>query len=150
MENGISYKLEGVSEVLDTLDALSSKEITALVRSANRKALSSKIVPPLRSALSEFGPNITRGIKVMRDYEYKDTGMVVGPTTDIFWVRFLVKGTKIRTTKEGWNRGKIEPNDSAIRAIESNIPGVIEFFNKEFGETLISFMQKRIKRLSKK
>jgi hypothetical protein len=150
MGEGITYELEGVSEILDLMDALSSKELTALVRSANRKALSTKIIPPLRAAFSEFGQKIPRATKVVSDKEHRDTGFYAGPDSDVYWVRFQVKGTKIRTSKEGLNRGRILPNDNAIRTIESNVPGVIEFFRKDFGQTMVEFMEKRIKKLNKK
>jgi len=147
--NNFEYKIEGTKEILEALDVLNQKETTNLIKSVNRKALNINVIKPLKSALP-YSAATKKAIRILSDRgEYKDTGLWAGATTDSFWLRFLEKGTKLRTSDTGANRGKITPRPIITRTIDSNTDGIIDFFNKDFGDTLADIMQKKLKRITK-
>ena len=99
------FKVEGLKEVYDILNQLPLKVSESVLRSFNRKALTVNIVRPLKSVLN-YSSETKKNIKVQAD-KLNKTAVVAGPTSSVFWVRFVDKGTKQRKTSAGWNRGRI-------------------------------------------
>lgn len=143
----MDYKLEGTDQILKALDALSSKETAKILKAANRKALAQKIVKPVKAALP-YSAKTKKGIKIVADKEYKDS-FFAGATSDVFFLRFLEMGTKERIAADGRSRGQITPRPIIKSTIMRNVDGVIDFFNKDFGQTLVQLMQRKIKRITK-
>ena len=155
MNEKISYTLVGTKEILDVLDKeLDPKILRGLIKSTNRKALYVNIVKPLRSAVPS---SLKKGIGMVADKEHKPDGFYAGainakrklpkePPPGIL-LRFLEFGTKVRTTKSGANRGAITPRPVIGPKILGSTGDVVNFFNKDFGQTLVELMQRKLKRI---
>ena len=143
----ITYELTGINEVLDALDSLSEKKIMNIVKAIQRKVLKDIVITPLRAAIpySQFAKKSIRIVPDKRDY----TADYAGPTSDAYWLRWVERGTKQRTTKAGVNRGAITPRPIIIPFIESTPEKIVEFFNKDFGQAVSDELQKRISKIKK-
>jgi len=148
MASSVQYKLEGADQIIKALDVLDSKELISLIKSAERKALAQEVIKPIKAALP-YSAATKKGIKIVADKEDRLTGLYAGVSSDAFWLRFLEGGTKIRTTKNRANRGQIAPRPITKPIIINSADGVIDFFNKDFGQTLVTLMQRKIKRIKK-
>lgn len=147
MANGITYKLEGVKEITEILNGLPHKVRDQVLRSFNRKAASKKVIRPLRQVLP-YSKKTKMGFKVQSVRDDK-TAIVAGPTSDVFWVRFVEGGTVARYTKSGAYRGQLNPGRRVEPFVNSQVPSIIDFVNKEYGEEINKFVLKKIKRLKK-
>ena len=147
-EEGIKYSLDGTKEIIEALDSLDDKEILKLIKSTNRVALNKEVIKPLKAAIP-YSSRDKKGIKIVADKEFRKTGLYAGPTTDVFWLRFLERGTKVRTTKSGANRGKISARPLIAPVLDNQSEAVIDFFNKDFGDALATVMEKKLKRIKK-
>jgi len=160
--NKETFELEGVSEVIDALEALDPKLLVAVIKGVERKSLTQNIVKPLKAALP-YSAESEKNIKVVGDKEDK-LGFYAGITTDSYWLRFAEKGTKIRTVKEtkivpingefrtfkeGQTLGQIIGKNIAIPTMLDNIDDIIEFFNEDFGSEVEKILKRRLKRLNK-
>jgi len=145
--DSIKFQLDGADEIINALNALPAKIIVSLLRSVNRTAETQYIVKNLRSSIP-YSANIKRNIKVESDRNDK-TGVIAGPSSDVFWTRFLEKGTKQRKTKTGANRGSIIGNHTIEPIIDQNVPNIIDFINNNLGKEISKFLEKRIKKLNK-
>jgi len=141
------WEVEGLNVVIDALESLPPKLSLNLLRSVNRKALTQEIVKPLRSALP-YSANIKKNIKVAAD-KLDKTGVIAAPSTDVFWVRFLEGGTVERFTESGAARGYISGRKTIEPFYDSKTDDVIDFARDEYAETIITFMNKKLKRIKK-
>lgn len=148
MNDKIEYKLFGTDQILDALDSLSPKTLNNIIKSTNRKALNVNIRKSVQAALP-YSAKTKKAIKTLGDKEDKATGVWSGVSSDAFYLRFLEKGTKVRTAEDGANRGRIAPNPKVIPTIESNIDNVINFFNRDAGEEIAKIMQRKLKSIKK-
>ena len=139
----MDFKLEGTKEFIEAMDALSEKELHKIIKTVERKDLTQNIIKPIRAALP-YSAKTKKGIKIVADKEFKETGLFAGASTDVFWLRFLEKGTVERK-----GRGKITPRPIIAPVIEGNISAVVEFFNKDFGEWLDKTISRKLKRINK-
>lgn len=139
------FQLEGFKEVEQALKQLPAKTTAQLLRSVNRKALSQEVVKQMRNTVP-YSSKTKKAIKIVSDKSDK-TGVLVGPTSDAFWIRFQEKGTEDRHTGSGARRGKITGRPRIAPLIDSKVDKVVEFFKKEYVEYLIKFMQKKIRKL---
>jgi len=160
--NNESFELEGTKEVMKALDALQPKLLLAVLKGVERKALRENIIKPLKAALP-YSESSERNIKIVSDRDDK-TGFYAGITKDSYWLRFVEKGTKIRTVKEtkivpingefrtfkeGQTLGQIIGKNIAIPTMLDNIDDIIEFFNEDFGSEVEKILKRRLKRLNK-
>ena len=155
-EGGITYELAGTKEILEVLDKnLDPKTVMGLIKSTNRKALNEKIVKPLRGAIPYS--SLKKSVGIVADKEHKPDGYSAGimnqkrekpsvPPPGII-LRFMEYGTKVRTTRTGANRGSMPATPRVRSKILGSTNGVIDFFNKDFGQTLVALMQRKLKRI---
>jgi hypothetical protein len=143
-----TFKLEGADEILALLKELPDKVQGQIMQSALRKTMQETIVKPMRSALP-YSSNTEKSIKPTSDKNNRNA-IFGGPTSDAFWIRFVEKGTKVRTTKTGANRGSIVGANRIPTFINQSIESVIDYFNDSFGSEVNRIIEKRIKKLSKK
>lgn len=146
MADKISYSLTGTKDIVEALDSLKPKVLNNIIKSTNRKALNQEIKKKVQAALP-YSAKTKKGIKTLGDKEDRATGVWAGATSDVFYLRFLEKGTKVRTTESGANRGRITPNPRIVPTIESNVDNVVNFFNKDAGEEIAKIMQRKLKRI---
>jgi hypothetical protein len=143
-EEPITYKLEGMQEIIDALSSLNSKETLNTIKTIERKILRENIIKPVKAALP-YSATTKKGIKIVADKNSGDkTAFFAGATTDAFWLRFVEKGTAGR--KGGV--GKIRPRPKAIPEIESRPEQIVRFFNEEFGNEVEKILLKKIKKYS--
>jgi len=142
-----NFELEGVSEVIDALEALEPKQLLSVIKALERKALNENIVKPLKAALP-YSADSEKSIRVVQDNQDR-TGFWAGITSDAYWLRFVEKGTNIRTTKKGANRGAISAKNRAVPTILGQTDDVVEFFNKDFGGEVERILQRRLKKLNR-
>ena len=100
-------KIEGLSEVMDALKDIKVKVKVQLIKSFLRKAMMKEIIKPLRADLP-YSRNIIKNIKIFTSRrDSNKTAIYGGPSSDVYWIRFMEKGTKQRYTKKGAFRGSI-------------------------------------------
>ena len=68
---------------------------------------------------------------------------------DAVLLRWFDKGTVVRTTKKGYNRGQIIGQHKVQNTILSNVSGVIQFFNEDFGTEVDRILQRKLKKINK-
>ena len=132
-------KILGAENYRDILDTLNAKVAGQILRSANRQVLSKNIVKQLRGVLP-YSRNTTKDIRVLSTKKNK-TAVAVGPTTAVYWLRFVEKGTKVRK-----GRGKISPRRIIEPFVDSKIDKVIDFTNKEYGKIISTIIKKKLKK----
>jgi hypothetical protein len=59
-------------------------------------------------------------------------------------------GTKIRKSKNGVSKGKINPKPVVTPLIDRQIPSIINWWNTDFGKTVDQIIKRKLKKLSKK
>lgn len=143
----VKMKLVGTKEYTNILKTLPTKVSDSILRSFNRQAANKNVVKPLKSSLP-YSENIKKNIKVQASNKNK-TAVVAGPTSEVFYVRFLDQGTKNRTTKSGANRGQIIGKFALEPAIDGRVNSIIKYTNKEYGKEINKFLKRKIKRLKK-
>ena len=147
MIDSTKFELEGSDAILDALDALEPRLLLAIIKAAERKSLMENVIRPVRGEIA-YSADSKRAIRIVNDRQDR-TGFFAGVTSDAFWLRFVEKGTKNRTTKKGFNRGSISPKPQIIPSILNTPDDVVEFFNKDFGQAVEAILQKRLKKLNK-
>jgi hypothetical protein len=145
MAEDFTYKLEGADEIEKALSDLPTKLSLKLLQSFNRKATKKFVVDPLRACLP-YSAETKKGITVMNDRTDK-TKVFAGIASNKFWVRWAEKGTKQRVTKKGASRGQIIGKNRAVPIIENSTDPIINYANKELGNEIANFLQKRIKKM---
>lgn len=146
MAESFKYELKGVKEVLDALEALEPKQLLSIIKAVERKALNETIVKPLKAALP-YSAQTEKSIRVVQD-KYNRLGFWAGITSDAFWLRFVEKGTDIRTTESGANRGSISARNNAVPTILGQTDDVIKFFNEDFGTEVEKIINRKLKKLN--
>lgn len=140
-----SFELTGIKEALDVIETLDVKTQGELIKSVIRKGASQEIVSPLRSALP-YSSNVKKAIKIENIREDK-TAIFVGPSNDVYYLRWIDRGTKSRRTKGGANRGSITGKNVMEPLTDARVNPFIKFFNMEFSNQLLKFVEKKIKKL---
>lgn len=159
----VTYELTGLDEVLDALDALTDKEIYAIVRSGIRKGLQETVVKPVRAAIPYSSLKRSVGITADRTKDEvsmyagviiaRSKQMIEGTNTprrpDGVILRWLEFGTAVRTTRSGANRGSISAHNMITPVIEQSGEGMVSFLNNDFEKAVDSFLTKKLKKMSK-
>jgi len=145
MAEDVVFNLEGADEVEKVLSELPSHLSTKLLQSYNRKVAKMYVVDPIRSSLP-YSAQTEKGIKVQPDRQDK-TKVMAGIGSESFWLRFVEKGTKERKSKKGASKGRIVGRHRVVPIIENSIDPIIDYTNKNLGEDIAKFLQKRIKKL---
>jgi hypothetical protein len=149
MADSITYKLEGVDEILDALSALEPKQVLNIIKSVERKDLSENIIKPVRAALP-YSEHSKKGIRIISDKWLGDkTALWAGVSSDVFWLRFVEKGTDVRTTKKGSNRGAITARPLVVPTISGQLDKVVEYFTTDFGSAVETIINRKLKKIKK-
>jgi len=148
---GISGSLEGYDELLKVLKTLGDdKQVNALLKKANREA-----VKPVQKAMKglPFPARLVKGIAIRAvkvDGNRHPNAVMVGPTSKVFPLRFLDKGTVDRYTKAGAYRGKIEGKNIIESFMDQQAKSVQKDAEIKYGEDLVKLTAKDVKRINKK
>lgn len=142
----VAFDLNGLKEIDDLLKNLPLSVQAQLLRGINRKA--AKIVQlQMKAGTTVEGINI----KIKAD-KYNKSGVLVGVENSDrgFLARFLEYGTQIRSTKDGENRGSIQPNPFLKKAIDSKANEVINFLQTNYATEINKGLERRVKAVNKK
>ncbi len=136
--------VEGADKVIEAIQSLGTKNIVNIVKAVERNVLQENIIQPLKAAVP-YSAKTKKNIKV-EQYRKDKSGLTfqAGVSSDVFWIRFVEKGTKERK-----GRGRITPRPSAIPVITENTQAVIDTFTNNFAEEVNKNLEKRLKRLKK-
>ena len=152
----ISYQLEGTREVIEALDALNYKELVKIIRNVERKSLSRNTIPQIKPVVGSYHQNVNPrvGIEFAGGTMFK-AGVIIDKresgdrVPDAVLVRWFDKGTVVRQTKKGYNRGQITGQHRVQNAILSSVTGVINFFNEDFGIEVDKILSRKLAKISK-
>jgi len=147
----INGSLEGFDELMKILQTIGDdKVMNNLLKKANREA-----VKPVQRALKglPFKARLTskmaiRAAKV--DGSRHPNAVIVGPTTDVFPIRFVDKGTKERYTKAGAYRGMIQGKNLIESLLDQQGKQVQKDATTKYGEDLVKITANDVKRITKK
>jgi len=148
---GISGSLEGYDELLKVLQTLGDeRQVNNLLKKANKEA-----VKPVKKALqgTPYPSRLTKGMAIRQakvEGNKHPNAVVVGPTSNVFPIRFLDKGTVERYTKAGAYRGKIEGKHVIESLLDQEARKVQKDATIKYGEDLVKLTAKDVKRISKK
>lgn len=147
MNDNEKFEIDGLKEVMDILSDLPDRIQNNILKSYLSKTVNRFIVQELKSKLN-YSSETERNIRVTQDRK-NYLAYFGGPTTKSFWLRFTDKGTKVRTTKKGANRGKIIARNQIEPTIMGQVQPIIDNATKDFGEEINRILEKRLKKLGK-
>ena len=142
-----TFKIEGLQEIIDSLNELPAKLQATIIQGFLRKAGSKYIVSELRTILP-YSARTKQEIKVVGDPRDK-LAIYAGVSTKAFPLRFVEYGTVQRKTEKGWNRGAIAGVARVEPIVDRQVEPIIDYVNKEFGNEVEKNLRRRIKRISK-
>ena len=142
------FEIEGLKEVEDALKTLATKDMSNILRTYNRTALKNYALNDLMSQLP-YSPDSLKNIRIVAGKGNK-TSVLVGPTSDSYWLRFAEGGTKDRYTKTGAYRGAIFPNRRIEPILDRSATQIIDYTAKNYGEEINKILEKKLKRIKKK
>ena len=148
MSDVIKYELKGVKEIQEMLSGLPPKMNAKILQSIHRKTAKKFVLESLLSS-TPYSSETKSGFVVLPDRE-DPTAVYAGPSSDVFWVRYVERGTKQRTTNKGYNRGMITGKSTIEPIVEGQIDPMINYINNEYGNEIDKFITSKIKRLNKK
>lgn len=147
MNNIEQFEVQGLSDVVKALQELPIQLQDKLIKSFLQKTGKKFIVNELKSALP-YSSKTLKGIRTLSDKKDKNA-VFTGVSSDVFWLRFVDKGTKERQTRKGYNRGSITPKNQVRSVIDSQIQPVIDYARDEFGNEINKNLERRIKKINK-
>jgi hypothetical protein len=153
-------EVKGLKEIMAALsEVLDRKNLNYVVGSSIRKGLNQVIIKPIKSALP-YSAQTKSGVSIIRNKK-KDIEYIAGiiakkrdkknpdalPAGVI--LRFLEGGTKVRQVN-GQNRGKIDPRPIVSPIIANGSAAMISFLEKDFQDTIMDQIDKKMKSLKNK
>lgn len=142
----IKLDIKGLDQIQEAIRLLPEKLSAQLINSTLRRISTETLVNPIRTALP-YKSKTVRGVKVFSTRE--KTKILVGPSEDVYWLRFVEKGTKDRVSKNGVRWRGINSRPIIKPVSDSQIPILIDKINNDFGKELNDFILKRLKKISK-
>jgi hypothetical protein len=142
--------LEGYNEIMKILETLGDQKlINNLLKAANRES-----VKPLQKQIKglPYG-RLSKKVSILAgkiEGNKHPNAVVVGPTSQVFQIRFVDKGTVERYTKAGAYRGKIEGKKLAEALIENGAKDVQKTAETKYAEAISNAVEKYTKRIAKK
>ena len=141
------FKIDGLKEVQQALRALPDKLSTSVLKSANTKAAREQMLKPLKSRLP-YSENVKSQLRIRKGKG--PAAILMGPSTDVFYIRFVDKGTVERYTKSGAYRGKIRGEFHFRQIHRAQEKPLLKFVGKEYKNTVEKILKSRIKSTGKR
>lgn len=142
--NSADWKIQGLDEVMNALRTMPAALQADILKRANRDILNRLVKPRFKSLpqrRKKFSVVSVRGDK---------TAVMVGVSSENYWLRFIDKGTDLRYTRKGYARGMIRGNNVITGIIENSPPLVIEEVTKSYGEIIQKHLNRKIKSVQKR
>ena len=137
------FDLIGAKKFYSMMDGLPTATKAQVLKSVHRKIAREEIANPLKSHLP-YGKTTTKNIKVA-SAKGEPTGIIVGPNTGSYWLRFLEKGTKPRKSRKGATWRGMTGHSLIEIFYERKIKHVINRINKDYGKLIGEFIAKKLK-----
>ena len=132
--------MNGMNEIVNALNDLPAHLEQQILQNYLKSASNKFIVEPMKAGLP-YSVRTESSIKVNKDKkEY--LAFVTGPTTKAYWVRFVEKGTVVRTNKNGANRGQLIGKFRIPSIVDSQIQPIIDSAHKDIGKEIETFLNK--------
>ena len=138
--NNEKFEITGMEELVRQLNGLEPFVAQTILQDYLKATSNKFIVSSLKSGLNYSGYTESQ-IKVSRD-KIKQLAFFSGPTTDAFWLRFTDKGTAVRKTKKGANRGFITGKHQIPGIVNSQIQLIIDDAENELGRAIDDYLKK--------
>lgn len=144
MSNFWNVEWENVDELKAAMDELSKKDYNNLMKEINKQLAQKYIVERIRQGVPYSGDS-KKQVRVVAGSKNDRTAVAAGPTSEIFWWRFVEGGTKERT-----GRGSISPQNRIGPIIDAQIEPIVGEWQAEVWNMINEVLEKRIKRNVKK
>ena len=142
-------RIEGLKDVERALKVLPRNLQGNILRTANRR-----LIAPVRKDVKSQIPKRTgrasKELKIKTSRRDK-TAVQLGFTSDAYYMRFLEKGTRVRQTRDGANRGSVTARPFIERTYNRGAKTIIkEKAPKEYGNIVADILSKKSARIRKK
>lgn len=134
------FRIDGMEELVRALRGLPVQLEREIIERYLRDASNRYGVGPLKSGLP-YSPRTLAAIKATKD-RTREQAYFSGPTTDAFWLRFVDKGTKVRKTKSGANRGRIVGKFRVPGIVNAQVRQIVDEAAGDLGKEIESYMNK--------
>ncbi|HQB18688.1 MAG TPA: hypothetical protein PL092_01945 [Candidatus Pacearchaeota archaeon] len=124
-------KLEGVDKAFKNFNKLEQAIKDDIIIFCQEEALKEELVPQYRTALP-YSSRTVNSITIWPFSNKEPISTVGGPGLKGYNIRFADRGTKIRTTKMGYNRGFILGANRVPKIIFESVPRILKNFINEF------------------
>lgn len=141
-----TIKIEGIEEVYKILDELPDSVQGEVFKKIAREIGVKEVIPAVKNSLP-YSQETESNMKV--ESEGKDSNAVlIAPTYKAFYLRFMERGTNVRKTNKGYNRGAITyPRPFLQRAYEDSLEAVIKYMSEKLSDSMAKFINKAKKKL---
>jgi HK97 gp10 family phage protein len=147
--DGLQFDIEGLEQITKLLNDLPKEISEKIAYDINRAAA--------RTAAEEIRKSVPVGDNDKPSDEKIENNVViakgkikgsvvVGFSPKAWYVKLVEKGSKVRQTSEGQNRGAIERRPFVQQAHERSFPAIINYLNQNYSK----LVDKALKRLAKK
>ncbi len=141
------FKLDGGEEIMDALSGLPVEMQAKILKAYISKAGRQYIVNPLKTKLN-YSKDTESSIKILSNPGNK-LSVFAGVSTKGYKLNWADRGTKIRTTKKGYNRGRIIGKNQVQPHIENSVKPIVDYTNKELGNEINKYLERRLKKFKK-
>ena len=145
MDSG-EYKIEGLKEFMDAIVDLPMHLQKKVLKSFLSKAGRKFVVKELKASLP-YSTKSKKGINVVADR--REVAVYAGVTGKSFWLNWADRGTTVRKTKSGANRGFILAKNQVSRKVDEEIEPIIKYSNEEIGNETSKFFDRKLKKIRK-
>lgn len=140
----LELKFVGLDELEKAMSILPEKTKDAFLKKVNRELANKYIISRLKSL--PYSSNVKKNIKIQTPKRSKDkTAIIAGPTSAVYWLKWVELGTKQRETRSGADRGSIAPQNKIGPVIDSQIQPIINDWAKNVGDMIMNVIDKNIK-----
>jgi len=119
-----------VDNLIKAMDELSRKDYEKIMKTIHQNLARQYIVDRLKAGLPYSGRS-KKGIKVTVGSKYDKTAVAAGPTSDVYWLRFVEGGTKERR-----GRGSITAQNRVGPIIDSQIEPLVQEWSEDVWDVI--------------
>ena len=132
MDKEIKIELKGFDQAIRNFESLDKAIRDDIVNFCAEEALKAELIPQYRTALP-YSSKTMSSINVFPiETEDDPISYFGGPGSKGFHIRFADRGTKVRTTKLGYNRGFILGANRVPKIVFDAVPKIVDNFSKVF------------------
>lgn len=154
MSQRIKFEIKGIPEAVKMLKSLPKSINDKVNYNLNRKAaaLVKKELENKAPKGKDAGRRKSRirdGVRILKGKK-APTLVQIGFIKQLFYLKFLVFGTKKRQNRRGANRGSISKNDFVTPAHDAAVPKVMEFLQNNTLKIINQTLKRYVKRFNSK